>query len=113
MCFSKCLDFRVIFINRDHFLVWSTLETRSREASHDISMALLYFLVTTGCFPLPLSRILLLVLISEMLASLRQNRAERVAPLDFSHRLVGELREDHRRPVPRGLAEGSPVPVAV
>ena len=55
MCiyFLKCFDFRVLFINNGHFLVWSILETRSREATPSIIVVSPYFLVTLGVFASP------------------------------------------------------------
>lgn len=49
----KVLDFRVLFINNNHFLVRTILETRSREATPSIIMVSPYFLVTLGVFTSP------------------------------------------------------------
>lgn len=79
--FLKCFDFRVLFINNGHFLVWTILETRSRETTPSIIMVSPYFLVTLGVFASP-AEILHSVFTAEMiLAPLRQNRAGRAAAL--------------------------------
>lgn len=72
--FLKCFDFRVLFINNNHFLVWTILETRSREATPALSWFSPYFLVTLGVFTSH-AEILHSVFTAEMiLAPLRQNR---------------------------------------
>lgn len=104
MCFLKCLDFRSLFINKDHFLLWSTLETRSREAVSNIIVVSLYFLVTPEVFPSP-PKILPSVFIAEILASWRQNGAG-VGWQSCCQPSVGRRALLSQRPAPEGCGRG-------